>query len=412
MKIAVIAIGDELLLGNVVDTNTPLIASCADTEGWEIVYSCHVGDSARDIKEAIALCLGRADVVITTGGLGPTKDDVTKKVMCDFFGCGMRHDESVAANVRRIFKERGLKMNDLTASQAMVPEACTVIPNAVGTAPIMWFERDGKILVSMPGVPRETRYVFTNEVIPALRERFVSPASAHVHHAFVITEGISESAINEMLDAQPGDSPLSCVHVAYLPQSGYLKMRLDSTCESLVQRALTCLQQLLGNRVLYTGDMTPAEALINLLRERNATLSTAESCTGGNIAHLITSIPGSSDVYAGSVVSYSNAVKMNLLHVEGTTLDKYGAVSEEVVCEMARGVAGATATTYSVATSGIAGPGGATPGKSVGTVCIALHSPRGEYAETCHFPGNRAEIITRASIRALCLLIRHVETTS
>lgn len=404
MKVTVIAIGDELLLGNIVDTNTPFMASLVDAQGWEMIYSCHVGDSAADIREAIDEGFRRADVVLTTGGLGPTKDDITKKVMCGYFGCGMRLDEGVAANVERIFRERGLKMNDLTASQALVPELCTVVPNAVGTAPVMWFEREGKVLVSMPGVPREMRYVFTREVLPRLSRRFA--ASSHHFHRFINTEGISESDVNTMIDAVTPSSALQRVHVAYLPQSGYLKLRLDGADDALLDEASAQLRAMLGKKVIFEGDMSPAEALIERLRARSLTVSSAESCTGGNIAHIITSVPGCSDVFAGSVVSYSNTVKMNLLGVSAGTLGRCGAVSEEVVAQMVEGVAVATGTGCAVATSGIAGPGGATPGKPVGTVCIAAKCLEKVVTETCHFPGDRSEVISRASVRAVIRLIR------
>lgn len=408
MNVAIIAIGDELLLGNVTDTNTPFLASAIDRLGGQVVYSCHVADIASEIRYAIGLAMSKADLVLTTGGLGPTKDDITKEVMCSYFGGKMRHDPEVARHIEEIFSRKGLPMNGLTATQAMVPDCCTVVENAVGTAPVMWFEKEGKVLVAMPGVPREMRYVFPAEVVPRLK-RFYSIADTETHHSFVSTEGISESDVNTRIESLPADAPLRRVHIAYLPQTGYLKLRLDSDDPELLARAELELCQEFAEYVLFKGDVTPAEALLTLLRERGLTVASAESCTGGNIAHQLTLVAGCSDVYQGSVVSYSNDVKMNLLGVWAETLDTFGAVSVEVARQMADGVASAVGTDCAMATSGIAGPGGATPGKPVGTVCIAVKSPSGTEAGVYHFTGGRSEVISRATVKALSLLIRGLE---
>lgn len=406
MKVSVIAIGDELLLGNIVDTNTPFIASLVDANGWQLVHSCQVHDNPCDILFAVKEALRRSDVVLTTGGLGPTKDDITKQVLCECFGGKLVHNSEVAANVERIFAERGLPMNALTASQAMVPDCCTVIPNATGTAPVMWFERDGKILVSMPGVPREMRYTFTSEVVPRLRS-LQNSDTLPMHHRFLLLEGISESNVNTIID-KIGDS-LNDVHVAYLPQTGYLKMRLDHTDAEALNMASAVLETLLRDYIFAREDVTPAEALIDALRSKSLTVSSAESCTGGNIAHLITSIAGSSAVYTGSVVSYSNDVKTGVLGVDASDIDRYGAVSVEVARAMAQGVARVIGTDCSVSTSGIAGPGGATPGKPVGTVCIGIHTPLGTACDTYRFSGNRADVIQKASLKAIILLLRALQ---
>ncbi|MBD5213422.1 MAG: CinA family nicotinamide mononucleotide deamidase-related protein [Bacteroidales bacterium] len=405
MNIAVIAIGDELLLGNVTDTNTPYIAAASDRIGLRMVYSCHVADDAEEIYAAIDLAMSKADVVITTGGLGPTKDDITKEVMCRYFGGEMRKDEAVARHVEEIFRKKGLPMNELTATQAMVPESCIVVENAVGTAPVMWFELDGKVLVSMPGVPREMRYVLDHEVIPRLCSRF-ELQSAQLHHLFIATEGISESDVNTSIETMADDSALRRVHVAYLPQTGYLKLRLDAEDAELLGAAEREFYSQFGVYVIFKGDITPAEALVNRLRACGLTVASAESCTGGNIAHQLTLIAGCSDVYQGSVVSYSNEVKMNLLGVSKHTLESYGAVSVEVAYQMAEGVAKAVGTDCAMATSGIAGPGGATPGKPVGTVCIAVKTPSGTTSDVYHFTGGRSEVIARATVKAVTLLLK------
>ncbi|MDE5608480.1 MAG: CinA family nicotinamide mononucleotide deamidase-related protein [Muribaculaceae bacterium] len=405
MDVAIIAIGDELLLGSVTDTNTPFIAATIDRLGGRVVYSCHVADDPSEIYSAIGLAMSKADLVLTTGGLGPTKDDITKEVMCRYFGGRMRHDDAVARHIEDIFRRKGLPMNDLTASQAMVPDCCTVVENAVGTAPVMWFERDGKVLVSMPGVPREMRYVFDHEVVPRLRG-YYDISSVELHHRFISTEGISESDVNTRIEAFEVSSPLRSVHIAYLPQTGYLKLRMDAEDAVLLSEAESLFCKEFEEYVIFKGDITPAEALLNRLREAGLTVSSAESCTGGNIAHQLTLIAGCSDVYQGSVVSYSNEVKMHLLGVNASTLDSYGAVSVEVAREMAEGVALAVGTDCSMATSGIAGPGGATPGKPVGTVCIAVKFPSGTVSDVYHFTGGRSEVISRATVKAITLLIR------
>lgn len=411
MKASIIAIGDELLLGSVVDTNTPFIATLIDAAGWQLVHSCQVHDDPCDILFAVKEAMRRSDIVITTGGLGPTKDDITKQVLCEFFGGTLIHDDAVAANVERIFAERGLPMNALTASQAMVPSSCTVIPNAAGTAPVMWFERDGKVLVSMPGVPREMRYVFTREVLPRLHG--LSAAGAHpAIHRFYLLEGKSESAVNTLLSSPSAPAPLNTLHIAYLPQPGYLKIRLDHTDADELSHAAEQFEELFADNIFAREDITPAEALIDTLRSHAMTVATAESCTGGNIARLITSIAGSSAVFNGSVVSYSNDMKADALGVPHELIDENGAVSTPVAEAMAAGAARLARTDCAVATSGIAGPGGATPGKPVGTVCIAVHTPAGTTSDTYHFTGNRAEVIERASVKALLLLLRAIRQLS
>lgn len=405
MKVSIIAIGDELLLGNVVDTNTPFMASLIDADGWQLVHSCQVHDDPCDILFAIKDAFRRADVVLTTGGLGPTKDDITKQVLCEYFGGKLIHDSSVAANVERIFAERGLPMNSLTASQAMVPDCCTVIPNATGTAPVMWFEKDEKILVSMPGVPREMRYTFTREVLPRLRTMSATTCHPAMHRYFLL-EGISESAADTLLSSDSTATELRNIHKAYLPQPGYLKIRLDHHDQDILETAANEFEELMHQYIFAREDVKPAEALIDTLRARSMTVTTAESCTGGNIAHLITSIAGSSTVYNGSIVSYSNDMKINVLGVPAAMIDKHGAVSTEVASAMAEGAARVAMAQCAVSTSGIAGPGGATPGKPVGTVCIAVTTPSGTSSDTYRFTGNRAEVIERASTKAIILLLR------
>ncbi len=408
MKTAVIAIGDELLLGQVIDTNSGAIARMIDPAGWSLEWVKVIHDDAEAITSAVDEAFRAADVVLTTGGLGPTKDDITKLTLCRYFGGELRHDETVLDNIKEVFAKRGIQLNPLTEAQALVPTSCRVIQNRVGTAPIMWFERtDGKVLVSMPGVPFETLQMFQSEVFPQLLKKYHS--DTHISHRCVIVEGLTESKVAMQLDEWEEALP-DFVHLAYLPKPGIIRLRLDghNTDHTLLESTLDRLHAQLCNRfadhLLADSDMTPEESLLQRLRAKGLTVATAESCTGGNIAHRITAIAGCSDCYFGSVVSYDNSVKTNILNVDPAAIEAFGAVSEEVASQMAEGVRKAIGTDCAIATSGIAGPSGATPGKPVGTVCIAIATPERTVAATYHFPGTRDRVIDRASTTALTLL--------
>lgn len=408
MKTAIIAIGDELLIGQVVDTNSGAIARMIDPAGWSVEYVKVIHDDADAITQAVDEAFAVADVVLTTGGLGPTKDDITKLTLCKYFGGELRHDPEVLENIKEIFRRRGIQLNPLTEAQALVPTSCRVIQNRVGTAPIMWFERnDGKVLVSMPGVPFETLQMFEAEVFPQLLKKFHS--DEYIGHRCVIVEGLTESKVAMQLDEWENAFP-DFIHLAYLPKPGIIRLRLDGHHKdnNILQTTLDCLHgelcQRFAEHLLADADLTPEEALLRRLRAKGYTISTAESCTGGNIARRITAIAGCSDCYNGSVVSYANEVKVNILGVEPSAIESYGVVSEEVVAQMANGVRKAVGTDCAIATSGIAGPSGATPGKAVGTVCIAVATPERTVAATYHFPGTRDRVIDRASTTALTLL--------
>ena len=408
MKTAIIAIGDELLIGQVVDTNSGSIARMIDPAGWSIEWVKVIHDDADAIVRAVDEAFAVADVVLTTGGLGPTKDDITKLTLCNYFGGELRHDPDVLENIKEIFQRRGIQLNALTEAQALVPTSCRVIQNRVGTAPIMWFERnDGKVLVSMPGVPFETVQMFQSEVFPQLLKKFHS--EEHIAHRCIIVEGLTESKVamqlNDWEDALP-----DFIHLAYLPKPGIIRLRLDGhhPDNNLLQSTLDNLHaqlcQRFADNLLADADLTPEEALLLRLRAKKLTLATAESCTGGNIAHRITAIAGCSDCYNGSIVSYANDVKINILGVKKESIEAHGVVSEEVVAQMAEGVKKAIGTDCAIATSGIAGPSGATPNKPIGTVCIAIATPERTIASTFHFPGTRDRVIDRASTTALTLL--------
>ncbi len=414
MKTTIIVIGDELLIGQVTDTNSGMIARLMAPHGWEVEQVITVADDREAIREAVDRALDSTPVVLTTGGLGPTKDDITKAVLTDIFGGELREDPDVLANVREVVERRGLKLNDLTAAQAIVPTSCRVIQNRVGTAPLMWFERaDGHILVAMPGVPFETREMFSSAVMPMLLQRFPSPD--HFEHRTLVVADISESALATRL--APWESALPpYAHLAYLPKPGVVRLRIDGRhtdagfLKKEIDRLADELALLAAGNLMCRGDITPARCLLDILVERHLTVGTAESCTGGNIAHVITSEPGSSAAMLGGVVSYSNEVKRHLLGVSEASLEAHGAVSIPVVKEMASGARKALGCDIAMATSGIAGPGGAVPGKPVGTVCIAVATPWGMWAETFHFPGNRERVIDRATTTAIIRAIRELQS--
>ena len=415
MRLSIIIIGDEILLGQVLDTNSRYIASRMTKCGWQVVSTAVVGDSAADMRAAIDRALQQADLVITTGGLGPTKDDITRGVLMERFGGELREDSDALANVKRIFAARGLKMNDLTLRQALVPTSCQVIPNRLGTAPGMMFRDGEKALVAMPGVPFETEAMLTEQVIPAVNALF-QPEKTFLHHTLIVS-GITESDLAERLAMWEIALPPR-LHLAYLPNPGYVRLRLDAAgldtpeLRADFAEALDGLRGQVSDVLVHDGDASVAEILISALRSRHLTLATAESCTGGNVARAITSVAGCSDVYLGTVVSYSNAVKSRLLGVPPAMLSEHGAVSEPVAAQMAMGVCFVTGATCSVATTGIAGPGGAVEGKPVGTVWIAACRMENGVPRTVtrllHLPGDRARVIDRATTEALLLLAREL----
>lgn len=411
MNVSIIAIGDELLIGQVIDTNSGDIARHIAPAGWKVNDVQVVADSPQAIKSAIARAFETSDVVLTTGGLGPTKDDITKQVMCEIFGGEMKESPEVLANVMEVMEKRGLKLNDLTAAQAIVPTSCKVIQNRVGTAPIMWFEKESKVLVAMPGVPFETREMFTSEVFPMLCRRFKT--DVNISHRTMMVCDISESLLATKLDEWENALP-PYLHLAYLPKPGLIRLRLDGqhhdkeTLEMEMDRQYAKLRELTGEHFLADGDLTPAGILLNALAEHGLSLATAESCTGGNIAHMITSVPGSSNAMKGGVVAYSNEVKHALLGVDNDTLARFGAVSIPVVEQMSKGACNACCADIGIATSGIAGPGGGSAEKPVGTVCIAVSTPKFTISHTYHFPGDRQRVIDRASTTGLIMAVKAV----
>lgn len=407
MKVSIVIIGDEILLGRVQDTNSGLIARSLSDIGFEVKSVRTVGDKSEDIRAAIEASVAESDLTISTGGLGPTRDDITKPVLAEIFGGELVEDHASTANILRIFAERGLAMNALTQRQALVPSSCRVIVNRFGTAPIMWFERAWHVMVAMPGVPFETRGMLP-DVCSCVKEYFGNQRL--VRHAEYTVCGISESSLAESLASYEDALPDGC-KLAYLPGSGEIVLRIDGVpgmADETFDALCASLESSVGDKLAGHGRAGVPEQLLHRLRKHSYHLASAESCTGGNIAHMVTAIAGCSDVFNGSVVSYANEVKTNVLGVDSKDIERYGAVSEPVVRQMVEGVARLCGAECAVATSGIAGPGGGSEDKPVGTVWIAVRTPDGIRTELCHFRGDREAIIARASTKALIMLLECV----
>lgn len=369
MKTAIITIGDEILIGQIVDTNSAWMSKKLTEAGFEVEEKISIADNAQQIKDTIRDVSQRVDVILTTGGIGPTKDDITKKTLCEYFGTGLIFDESVLENINQVISNF-TTLNPLTRDQAYVPKDCTVIQNKVGTAPITWFEKDNKVLVSMPGVPYEMKYNMENEIIPRLQNKY--NAEAYVSRVFIVG-GYTESNLAIHLTDFENNLPRG-FGLAYLPSPRLMKLRLFVKGEqrtSELEDEVLKLKELLGEAILSEKDIPLEKILGDRLSEQKLTIGTAESCTGGYIAHLITSIAGSSSYFKGSIVSYSNEIKSNILKVSESNLIEYGAVSESVVRQMAKGAQEALNIDCTIAVSGIAGPDGGSEEKPVGTVWIA-----------------------------------------
>lgn len=405
---SIITIGDELLIGQVVDTNSAWIAQELNRAGIWLRRRVSVGDRKADIISALEEESRYASIILITGGLGPTADDITKPVLCEYFGGSLVVDTGALANVTAIFSKLNRPLLERNLKQAEVPDNCTVIPNARGTAPGMWFEKEGKIFVSMPGVPHEMKGMMTDAVIPRLRQHFTLP---YIDHRTLVTFGIGESFLAEAIKAWEEQLP-AYLKLAYLPNYGMVRLRLTGrdNQEQKLQHELTLefekLKVLVSEWLIADEDLTIAQIVGKTLLKTGCTVATAESCTGGYIAHLITSVPGSSAWYKGSVVCYANEVKEHILEVQPSTLQTLGAVSEQTVIQMVEGARLKLHTSYAVATSGIMGPDGGTPDKPVGTVWIAAGNGRKTLTSVFHFPYDRARNIEMASAQALNLLRR------
>lgn len=371
--VEILAIGDELLYGQTMDTNSHWISVEVDKAGFKVLRRTTVGDNEEHILTALAEAESRASVILMTGGLGPTGDDLTKPCLVKYFNCETAIHEEALMEVTAFFKNRGRELTEVNRQQAALPICSTKITNAIGTAPGMWFEKNGHVFVSMPGVPHEMKKMMEDIVIPKLNTTFQTPL---VFHQMIRTVGIGESYLMERISGWEKNLP-DHLKLAFLPGLGEVKLRLTGNGESLetlmseIDKQTLKLKELIGEYIYGFGDISIEAAVGNMLRERKLKLSIAESCTGGYLSHLITSVVGSSDYYLGSMIPYDYDIKMRQLGVRPETLEKYGAVSEPTIIEMANSVRARLNADVGVATSGIAGPGGATPDKPVGTVWIA-----------------------------------------
>lgn len=409
MNVEILTIGDELLIGQVVDTNAAWMGQQLEEEGFHVIWHTAVGDVEGDLLNAFDAALQRASIVLVTGGIGPTKDDITKKTLCRYFDSDLYFSDEVYRNIEQIYCRTHRTMNELTRNQAMVPEKCTVIQNRAGTAPCTWFEREGKVLVSMPGVPSEMKWLMTHEVLPRLKKAFLQ--DVFIKHQSCWVSGFPESALAIRLADFEEELP-SFIKLAYLPQPGIIRLRLsayasgEETAVAAIHAQQEKLRAILGDHLLIEEDRPIEERIGEILKEKRLVMGTAESCTGGRIASMITSIPGSSDYFAGGVVSYSNEVKHAVLGVSEEDLARYGAVSEPVVEQMALGAIRTLGCDCAVATSGIAGPGGGTPEKPVGTVWIAAAFKDKVISERYSFSTIREQNIQRSANMALLMLVR------
>lgn len=410
IRAEIITIGDEILFGHIVDTNTKWIGNELTSIGIRPVRKISVGDQKEDILDALQGAMDRADVIIVTGGLGPTKDDITKQVLCDFFETSLVMNQEALALVRSFFNKRGRELTDINAGQAELPASCIYLANHWGTAPGMWFEKNGKVLVSLPGVPFEMKNLMEHTVLPRLKGHFTTPV---IVHKSLRTIGIGESFLAEKIADWESGLP-DHIRLAYLPSFSGVRLRLTGTSldEDVLNEELEAETEkvlaLISPFVYGYGDEEIEQTIGQLLNDKNATLGVAESCTGGFLSHKITSVPGSSEYFMGSVVSYANAVKAKTLNVSTDTLNTYGAVSEQTAREMATSIRQVMGTTYGLATTGVAGPGGGSEEKPVGTVWIACSSARGTVTSLLKLSNFREVNIEQATMHALNLLRKEI----
>ena len=402
MRAEIITIGDELLIGQVVDTNSAWMAEQLNAYGIELYQITSVHDTREHILMALNDAFSRADIVLTTGGLGPTKDDITKQVLCEYFGTHLIEDARVRAHIERLYQERPDVLNRLTATQWLVPECAEILENRVGSAPLMVFHYGKQLLASMPGVPYEMKIAMEEQILP-----YIGRTTASIIHKTLQVTGIPESSLAILLDEYEQSMPAS-LHLAYLPKDGIIRLRLSAygdMPETEVQQWFERLKTLVPKYMIADTD-EPLEVIVGrLLKARHQTISTAESCTGGKLAALLNKHAGSSEFYYGSIVSYDNSVKEHLLGVPAEMIKAHGVVSEEVVRVMAESVRKQLNTDFSIATSGIAGPSGGSEAKPVGTVWMAWATPNGTYAECFHLGKLREQITDRACTKALVKML-------
>lgn len=407
MNATIVTIGDEILIGQIVDTNSVSIAKHLNNIGITIAQKLSIGDRADAIVEHLTVAMTTSDVVIVTGGLGPTKDDITKHTLAKMFLSELEYNATEGEHIRSLLERRGIPFTELNRGQAMLPKCCTVLHNAHGTAPGMWFDTPrGGALISLPGVPFEMEHLMEDEVIPRLKERYTLPS---IVHSTLITRGIPESLLAERIAGWEDALP-SYLHLAYLPAPNVVRLRLSAydvnkeEAENEIARQFEALRAIIGDNIVGFEGATLEQHVHRILIDEGKTLAIAESCTGGAIASKFTAMAGASNYLLGGVVAYSNDVKVNTLGVDRTSIECFGAVSEVVALEMAEGVRRITGADYAIATTGIAGPGGGSKHKPVGTVWMAIATPKGSSAIMRNSGTDRGQIISRASAYAIEML--------
>lgn len=413
MKATILNIGDELLIGQVVNTNASRMSQMLISIGIDVCGTYVIGDRAEDINNYLHHCIERSDVVLITGGLGPTKDDITKKTLCEFFGSELYENEEALANVRRIFEARGYELTPINRQQAWVPRCCTMINNVLGTAPCMWFEHVGKVIVSLPGVPFEMVNLMETEIVPRLQKHFLTD---QIINKNLLVQGIGESFLSDMIEEWELALPES-IRLAYLPQAGMVKLRLTARgshgdralLQEQIDKAVKELYPIAGQYIVGEDMESLPELVAFTMKKYGKTLATAESCTGGQLAHQLTAMAGASEYYVGGIVSYSNEVKECALGVRHETLLAHGAVSEETVREMVEGARTRLGADFAVATTGVAGPGGGTPEKPVGTVWIGVSSKKQTIARLLKFGDRRQQTVDRTCFTVWSELIKLVK---
>ena len=406
MKATIITIGDEILIGQILDTNSRYISRALNAHGIVVAERTSIGDNRTQIIETLDRALAQSEVVIITGGLGPTKDDITKHTLCDYFGSTLRYDECEAEHIRTMLERRNIAFNKLNRGQAMVPECCTVLHNAHGTAPGMWFEREGRVVISLPGVPFEMQHLLDEEVMPRLCEQF---ELREIVHRTMITFGIAESILAERIEAWEDALP-DYIHLAYLPSPNIVRLRLSAyevegkEVRQEIDNRFEELRSIIPDNIAGFEEATVEELVHNILIKRKLTLAVAESCTGGVIASKFTAQAGASAYFMCGIVSYSNDSKCNVLGVKYNHLERFGAVSQVVAEEMAESARYISGADFAISTTGIAGPTGGTKEKPVGTVWIGIATPTKCYAVCKNCGTDRSQIVSRATAYAIQML--------
>jgi len=412
MKAAIVTIGDEILIGQIVDTNSGFIAKALDRIGVEVYEMLSVSDSREHILNTFLKLQNEVDIVVITGGLGPTKDDITKKTFCDYFEDELVVDAAVLEHVTQLiegFYKRPI--TQINKDQALVPSKCTVLYNKVGTAPGMWIKKENTVFVSLPGVPFEMKYLVENEVVPKIVQDYKRP---YILHKTILTYGRGESAVAEQLEEWEDNLP-EFIKLAYLPSPGRVKLRLSARgtnrelLENAIEENVVSLTKIIGDIIVgFEEDETIQVILGRMLSKRNLTLSTAESCTGGKMAEMIASVPGASNYFKGSVVAYATEVKINVLGVSEDLIQEHSVVSAEVAKAMALNVKKLLKTDYAIATTGNAGPSKGEADAGVGTVYVALATPNEVLVEGFDFGQPREKVIDRASVKGLEILLKEI----